>query len=696
MSIVIGAPVPTSFVISESLFGGNNLFLHNLLSGSGASFSAASELLNLTGLRFPGGTMTELNFDIENPDGPPLLRADIDRYVGITEFLTYASTQGQSPTIVLPTEKIYLGSPNGESSLPRQIDDSYVQKILHYVRNLITHGDSSAESLPDCQIESFEIGNEYWGSGNMTAKEYGQLVNVLIPKILDVFDEVLASGEFRPKIIVQMGSPWDAQYNGGIYSNLTWAQKLAQCNQDIIEQIQDPVAKMGISGLIDHYYYTSQLDALGQNSASNSYIDVDLGYWEKAGFVGRDLVFTEWGVDQHNTSNFGLKGASVLIEQMEHMIKLGVDSAFVWPVQGWNTALAGSPNSSPMLTPMGAAFKFMAESIIGTELLANGVSDPGLEINTFGSSMKTVLFVMSRSDSGQIVDLDVSNFVSDYSKVTGVKIGIAADANVDDPSASALLTQYSGGELIDGGDLRFELGSYEVIRIEFLLSSGHRFQGTFAADSFTGGEGDDTLMGEGGGDTLVGGQGDDFVTGNSGRDMLNGWSGYDTICGGSQGDLLHGQENDDRIFGNRGSDILAGDDGADALFGGTGADQVNGGSGSDTLTGGLGEDIFVFNTMLSVTNRDIIADFNTGNDTIKLENTGVGMFNSLAPEALAASAFKLIGPGGTAVDADDRVLYKQSTGQLFYDADGSGAATTILFATLIGNPNIDQTDFLVS
>ena len=46
-------------------------------------------------------------------------------------------------------------------------------------------------------------------------------------------------------------------------------------------------------------------------------------------------------------------------------------------------------------------------------------------------------------------------------------------------------------------------------------------------------------------------------------------------------------------------------------------------------------------------------------------------------------------------DADDRVVYNTTTGQLFYDADGNGAGAAMLFATLDGHPPIVAGDFTV-
>src|SRR5207253_8955881 len=45
-------------------------------------------------------------------------------------------------------------------------------------------------------------------------------------------------------------------------------------------------------------------------------------------------------------------------------------------------------------------------------------------------------------------------------------------------------------------------------------------------------------------------------------------------------------------------------------------------------------------------------------------------------------------------DADDRVIYNTSTGQLFYDADGSGGSAAQLMATLQGATALSATDIV--
>ena len=51
--------------------------------------------------------------------------------------------------------------------------------------------------------------------------------------------------------------------------------------------------------------------------------------------------------------------------------------------------------------------------------------------------------------------------------------------------------------------------------------------------------------------------------------------------------------------------------------------------------------------------------------------------------------------GAAALDADDRIIYNQANGQLFYDADGNGAGAAVQFATLQGSPALTVNDFTV-
>ncbi len=153
--------------------------------------------------------------------------------------------------------------------------------------------------------------------------------------------------------------------------------------------------------------------------------------------------------------------------------------------------------------------------------------------------------------------------------------------------------------------------------------------------------------------------------------------GNDVINGTAIGDILNGQ---------RGSDTLNGKGGGDQFDGGAGNDRLNGGAGNDTMAGGAGVDRFVFAAKGGV---DTITDF-TGADIIALDNdvfTGIGNAGALAPSRFKSTSGN--------PDANDRIFYDQATGDIFYDRDGSGSATAVLFARITAGTNLTAADFLI-
>ena len=119
---------------------------------------------------------------------------------------------------------------------------------------------------------------------------------------------------------------------------------------------------------------------------------------------------------------------------------------------------------------------------------------------------------------------------------------------------------------------------------------------------------------------------------------------------------------------------------------------ITGNAGANTLNGGAGTDVFVFNTPLGATNIDRIADLNTVDDTMWLENDGIFQaFTSTG--ALAAGAYNT---GPAAMEADDRIVYNPLTGALLYDADGVGGVAGVQFATLT-DPTValSSLDFII-
>jgi len=216
------------------------------------------------------------------------------------------------------------------------------------------------------------------------------------------------------------------------------------------------------------------------------------------------------------------------------------------------------------------------------------------------------------------------------------------------------------------------------------------------------------------------------ITGNAGANVLSdgGGAGADTLMGVGGNDTYivrnaatqiaegTGQGTGDRVAASA-SFVLAADDNievmtttstsgttaidltgnalAQTITGNAGANVLNGLGGLDTLTGSGGADAFVFSTALGAGNVDTVIDFNVTADTIRLENA---VLTGLVAGVLTAAAFRA-NTTGLAGDATDRIIYETDTGNLFFDADGSGAAGPIRFAVLDAGLAVTQADFLV-
>jgi Ca2+-binding RTX toxin-like protein len=251
------------------------------------------------------------------------------------------------------------------------------------------------------------------------------------------------------------------------------------------------------------------------------------------------------------------------------------------------------------------------------------------------------------------------------------------------------------------------------------LGGNDRLDGGTGNDSVEGGDGNDHLLGGEGNDTLEGGAGDDLIEldgvgRNYGADSIDGGAGMDTLLlhasAGVVVELFLGRiiggvegENASAFFlgenfivdspGAGFDDRITGHSGANLLDGGGGDDTLNGGRDNDTLIGGEGADQFVFDHPNGAFHADQVVGFVSGTDKIVLDDA---VFTALGPRGnFAAGDARFWASGtGTAHDADDRVVYNTSTGELWHDADGNGAGAAQLVATLAGAPSVAATDII--
>jgi len=253
-------------------------------------------------------------------------------------------------------------------------------------------------------------------------------------------------------------------------------------------------------------------------------------------------------------------------------------------------------------------------------------------------------------------------------------------------------------------------------------------EGSNYADYVYGNPAANDLYGLSGSDRMYGYGGNDYLNGGAGGDKLYGGPGNDRYWVSSSGDAVSESANQgtdlvystlstytlgvnvenltlqgsvagtgkgnsaaNRLTGNGAPNKLYGLGGGDTLSGGSGNDLLDGGWGFDRLQGGAGNEFFVFSTCLC--GRDVLLDFSAPYDQIRLDDDVFTTMGFLGAPASSAFFYE----GGAAHDASDRIIYQASTGNLYYDPDGTGAAARVHFATLgeSSHPSLTYRDFEV-
>jgi Ca2+-binding RTX toxin-like protein len=367
---------------------------------------------------------------------------------------------------------------------------------------------------------------------------------------------------------------------------------------------------------------------------------------------------------------------------------------------GRDVLLGGQDSDSAIIDRSGAtaALRFVMQSVGGTTtLVGDGTTTTSIGNITLtggsGADTFTTLDGIDTLNGG--AGADTLNGGAGADRLTG---GTGNDAFVVD-NAGDLVFEASGG----GVDRVFASTSYtlqagqEIEGLQLLAATGSanlNLTGNAISQSLVGNNGANVINGGVGRDAMTGRGGDDtYIVDNLGDRVTEAaGGGRDTVLATASYALGEGQEIEAlQLRASTGSARfnLSGNAFGQSLVGNNGANVLDGRGGGDVLTGRGGADSFAFSTALGAGNVDRIVDF-AAEDTMRLSKS---VFSALAPGQLAESAFKNISTGNA--DAGDRILYKQSTGELFYDADGSGSGAAVKFAVLDNKAALTHADVLV-
>ena len=488
---------PSPYSISQSPyvdahFGGNFLAVDDRI-GENGTFDEAVEALGLTALRYPGGALTEQNLGILTPQTEQIIDRDTGepiKFTPVSEFNSYADAEGLAVTYVIPT-RVFIGEDADANG------DRFADIDEDAIRNFITEvADGSMGATPE--VKAIEIGNEYWGSGEMSAVEYGRVASEMSTIIDDEISSLTSGNRLEDTdIAVQMGLNYGSSNLSDVDGD-TGAEQLATINEtygldlsedkfiyasgdvawakvnnEIILNEFDNSEREAITGVIAHIY------SKGEDRPNSRYYELSQieDTWRQDN-PQLEVYATEWNlkrtVDETRQEEYGLKQAHEMLNIMEAFAWYDVDAAHVWPVQmDSRVGLTGNEGSETVDLP-GEMFRLMNDTLPGTRPIdltgsqntESEVQGETADVHAFYAEDKFVTFLASNTDDPSEEVVDFTNLVTDCEDISITRLGVEEGSNPTASASAPVVTDESESNLIEDGILIADMAPREILVIE--------------------------------------------------------------------------------------------------------------------------------------------------------------------------------------------------------------------------------------
>ncbi len=380
-----------------------------------------------------------------------------------------------------------------------------------------------------------------------------------------------------------------------------------------------------------------------------------------------------------------------------------------------------------------AEVRVMTGDAAGNTIVA--IQNDGMRHRLIGEAGNDKLYGSSQND--ELLGGDGNDLLAGNAGADSMDGGLGNDIYEVDNAGDVVIEDASGGTDTVRSSLHNTALSVNFENLE-LLAGAFEGHGNAANNKITGNAQANDLFGNEGNDILEGGAGDegDHLYGGTGNDTYNlnhnaAFIHEDAAASGGKdtinyklpyavfGDVLpEGVENANllgsvfySLIGNSANNAMTskgnantavtahemfGMGGKDTLKGGSGYEILHGGQGADILTGGGGTDEFWFDTLETSTQKDTIKDFSAAQgDTIRFASTVFTGLLDVAGASLGDNPDYF--EAGTAASSEKaRIIYDQTSGNLWYDADGNGAAAQVLIALLSTKPALEAADIFVA
>ncbi|WP_132953439.1 hypothetical protein, partial [Rhodovulum bhavnagarense] len=387
-----------------------------------SGFEEQSALMGVTHVRWPGGTLSELQEDVYGLtvdgifDGTKLYNEDPGRVrPDLSDMLSSVNENGQSFSMIIPTFRYADDIEQGQADL-----EAFLTDLLG----------GSYGALPD--DFTIEIGNEYPTSPAFSADPglYGQVASALVETAASVInDPVLNPAGHDINIAVQMG--YDHGDDAAIRDAFS-QEALAEVDTLVVHSL--PIGLQNLNRIETGADPEDEGETVFESTAD--YVAAWSAAIEEAGGTGDpELYLSAWTVGGSGMSaegldleyhDYGLAGASTALELFTGFTSIGADAAAAWGVDVDNlNHFVNDENGEIQLSPTGAIVQMMSQSLVGAQpvgAFTPASRDDPLMTHAFRTDNELILYVTANEvgPDGLTTTLDFS--AAGEARISSVRI----------------------------------------------------------------------------------------------------------------------------------------------------------------------------------------------------------------------------------------------------------------------------------
>ena len=473
---------------SQGLFGANVLATRSNLE-QGGDYDRLIEELGVGSFRYPGGSLTERYFDITDPNASIVADRDtgeLRQFIPLNEALDYAGEEGLSVTIVIPTRDLLSDNTDANGDRFAAIDED---ALRGFVRDVVTgvHGDA--------EIEAFELGNEYWGSGQMSSVEYGRLAS----EMATIVNDELSLQNSDADIVVQSGTNFDfARLSDDYSADMSSADILADLNASydlslgaeslyssgdinwthvannmILSEFDTEAERAAVDQVSVHVYSRGQVNESQRTFFLNN---ADETCGEQ--IPDAQIAVTEWNTAGNTnsldrSSDYGLFQSHEMINIMEEFMRYDVQQAHVWPLIQNTPNTLSVDDGQANLTPGGAMFNMMQEAMPGKVALDltpesgadTEVEEDGIALHGFWEPDELLFYVAATEEEGADTVVDFSGLVSETGRVEVTILGVADGDPIGANTSDAVVEEVDPALVLEGTNLTVQMDQGEIMQV---------------------------------------------------------------------------------------------------------------------------------------------------------------------------------------------------------------------------------------